>query len=187
MAEKSYEEWFHNETLLPVLKIFVSKLPNAPTILDLGCGVGGESKRLIELGAHVIGVDFSPKSLDYAKKRIKKGEFINEDIRKINFKKGTFNGILDAGTLFHFSEQQQNQILRKLLNFLKIDGVFLSIFPEGDYVGIQEVNQEKKLLERYVRLISKEQWIKQVTKQGFKKYNIIDFTFGKFICVEFQK
>src|SRR6056297_2665814 len=41
-------------------------------ILDLGCGPGFYSKRLAEAGYSVTGVDFSKKSIDYAKKQAEK-------------------------------------------------------------------------------------------------------------------
>lgn len=51
------------------------------TIVDFGCGGGLISIPLIELGAHVIGIDLSPSSIECAKKRANgKGEFICADL-----------------------------------------------------------------------------------------------------------
>jgi 2-polyprenyl-3-methyl-5-hydroxy-6-metoxy-1,4-benzoquinol methylase len=66
VAERSYNDWFHNPALLPTLTAFMCHLPKQPLVLDLGCGTGGESRRLSELGASVIGIDFSEESIRYA-------------------------------------------------------------------------------------------------------------------------
>lgn len=61
-AHQSFKDWFNNPALLPTLSVFIQHLPEKPLVLDLGCGTGGESKRLLELGAKVTGIDFSEKS-----------------------------------------------------------------------------------------------------------------------------
>lgn len=44
-------------------------VPNGPTIVDLGCGVGHGCQTLAQIpGAKVLGVDISRESLDYAKR-----------------------------------------------------------------------------------------------------------------------
>jgi 2-polyprenyl-3-methyl-5-hydroxy-6-metoxy-1,4-benzoquinol methylase len=82
-AEKSFNEWFNNPALLETEKSFVRELKGNPLILDLGCGTGGESKRLIELGADVIGIDLSNESIKYAVKNVPKGKFSLMDILKM--------------------------------------------------------------------------------------------------------
>lgn len=113
IAEYSFKTWFNNKTLLPVLKQFIKKLPEKPKVLDLGCGVGGESKRLVGLGATVIGIDNSEKSIEIAKENIPEAEFYLMDILKMKFHPNSFNGVLDAAVLFHFTENEQIETLKK--------------------------------------------------------------------------
>lgn len=187
ISTQSFNEWFNNETLLPALKGFVEKLPPEPLILDLGCGTGGESKRLIDLGASVVGIDLSEKSIEYAKNNVIDAEFIVMDIMDMNFEEGKFNGILDAGSLFHFNKHDQNIVLTKLLKCLKDGSIFLSFYPEGDFEGIQEIEIETKKYNRYARFLSINEWAEQVIKIGFQKYKILDFQFQHFNAVEFNK
>jgi SAM-dependent methyltransferase len=187
IAELSFKDWFNNPSLLPTLTIFISHLPKKPLVLDLGCGTGGESKRLSELGARVIGVDFSEESLKYAKKNIPDCEFINMDILEIKFPNNHFDGILEAGVLFHFTETEQDNILHNLYSMLKSGSRFISYYPHGNFEGMQEMDIVGTRLKRYSRLLLVQDWIQQVIKIGFNSYIEHDFNIGKFKCVEFIK
>lgn len=45
-ADDWANEWYSNETMLPLLQKFLSLFNNKPYILDAGCGAGYESMRL---------------------------------------------------------------------------------------------------------------------------------------------
>lgn len=172
IAPESFSKWFNNETLLPILKKFVNKLKETPLILDLGCGTGGESKRLVNLGASVIGIDLSDKSLKYAKENVLKAQFIKMNINRLAFKKNYFDGILEAGVLFHFNKEEQTLIIKELLEILKPAGIFLSIYPIGNDEGIQDIVINEHNFKRYRRLLHAEEWIQFLLNNGFKKYII---------------
>jgi len=187
IAERSFKEWLDNQALMPTLKKFMENLPPDPMVLDLGCGIGGESKRLVNLGAQVIGVDFSRNSLEYAERYVPEAEFFCVDILKMKFENCYFDGILEAGTLFHFEEDEQNKILRNIMNILKPEGIFLSYYPEGEFEGMQELEVSGKKYRRYARTMKKKDWINQVMKHGFKRYTEYDFNVGTFTCLLFYR
>jgi SAM-dependent methyltransferase len=187
IAEKSFKDWFNNPALLPTLKDFIDNLPKNPLILDLGCGTGGESKRLIELGANVIGIDLSRKSIQYAIDNIPKGKFFIMDILKMEFEKEQFDGIMEAGVLFHFTEEEQKVILKKIFSILKTNGIFISYYPEGNYEGMEEFHIGEKTYRRYARKTTMDIWGKNVEAAGFKKYRRLEFSIGTFKAIEFQK
>ena len=58
MAKQNYKDWFNNDALLPTLTEFIRLLPPNPIVLDLGCGTGGESKRVINLGLYQIFIKY---------------------------------------------------------------------------------------------------------------------------------
>lgn len=72
-------EWIHRDVLA-----------GQPTrILDLGCGPGLYASRLARRGHHVVGIDFSPASIAYAREQAHAEksacEFIESDIRAADF------------------------------------------------------------------------------------------------------
>ncbi len=186
-AKQSFKDWFNNNTLLPVLKYFVSKMPAKPRILDLGCGIGGEAKRLSGLNASVIGIDISEKCLEIARKNVPKVEFRNMDILFMKFNLHAFEGILDAGTLFHFNAVEQNKILRNVIKILTKTGVLLSFYPVGNKEGIQEIKIGEKIYRRYRRFISMKDWREQVLQAGFKRCEPVDFKYENFKTTIFYK
>ena len=62
-AERTADEWYHQEILNPSIQEFVSLLPHNPRVLDLGCGPENESMRLHYAGADVLGIDFSKECI----------------------------------------------------------------------------------------------------------------------------
>lgn len=186
-AEQSFKNWFNKDTLLPVPSYFVSKMPANPRILDLGCGIGGESKRLSDLNASILGIDISEKCLEIANKNVPKVEFHNVDILKMKFKPQTFDGILDAATLFHFNAVQQNNILRNINKIITAYGIFLSFYPEGNKEGVQEIKIGEQIYKRYRRFIPIKEWREQVLHAGFKRCEPVDFIYENFKATIFYK
>jgi ubiquinone/menaquinone biosynthesis C-methylase UbiE len=187
IAEQTYKNWKDDQTLLPVLEHMMEQLPPHPLVLDLGCGTGVETRRLVDSGASVVGIDLSEKSLQIARSHVAEATFLLMDILEMCFEENHFNGVLDAGTLFHFNEGEQNQVLKTISSIMKADGIFLSFYPSGDTEGVQEIEVEHIVYRRYVRHLDQDQWIAQVMKNGFKRYKKIDFSYMSFKATEFWK
>lgn len=104
-------------------------------VLDYGCGNGIHSVFPAKYGAEkVIGIDLSEKSLEIARKRIKregleaKVEFVLMDCEKMDFPENSFDIILDAGT---FSSLDIKKALPELSRVLKPDGFLIGIETFG--------------------------------------------------------
>lgn len=62
------------------------KNPGGKALLDLGCGPGLYGEEFSQLGFRVTGVDFSKRSIDYAKSHTKNGTYLCEDYLNLNLK-----------------------------------------------------------------------------------------------------
>lgn len=62
---------FHQELIRPYT-VKLLKVKDKQTILDIGCGNGNFSRRLAELGAHVVAFDYSEQMVECAKNRSEK-------------------------------------------------------------------------------------------------------------------
>jgi ubiquinone/menaquinone biosynthesis C-methylase UbiE len=95
-----------------------------PSILDIGCGNGKDTAYLISKGATVVGIDFSSKMLQEAKKRVINGMFYQMDMRNLEFSAQVFNGVWANGCIYHVPKVELSQVLKEVLRVLKPSGVF---------------------------------------------------------------
>lgn len=99
------------------------------TILDLGCGPGLYTSRLSKLGHSVTGIDFSKRSIEYAKKEAKRKnlniEYIYKNYLEINYDEA-FDVVLliycDFGAL---TNSERDVLLKNIYKSLKPGGLFI--------------------------------------------------------------
>jgi 2-polyprenyl-3-methyl-5-hydroxy-6-metoxy-1,4-benzoquinol methylase len=83
ISKQFADEWYSNDSLLPVLKSFVSLLNSNARVLDFGCGAGYESMRLHNLGVEVVGIDYSIEPIKIAREKNPQCRFEVMDFRRI--------------------------------------------------------------------------------------------------------
>lgn len=166
-AEENAKEWYENYMLMPSIEEFVSLLPEKPKVLDLGCGGGYESMRLMKAGAQVVGVDFSEESIRIAMERCPEVQFELMDFRRLDGEKlGKFDGVFACASLIHISQEELPGVFAQMRNILNPNGFVVAIAREGEgfWEGWPEVDGRK--LRRIVYLYSKETLSAAAT--GFK-------------------
>lgn len=130
------ERWYADESMLPVLKWFMDRLPPRPQVLDLCCGAGYESARMERLGAEVTGLDFSGVSLDIARERNPRLRFFQEDMLNDYSSIGQFDGVAVIAGLVHLANESLPLAFRRMAAVMKPDGLALLVVRDG--TGKQE-------------------------------------------------
>jgi SAM-dependent methyltransferase len=93
----------------PWLDQFLSLVPAAGSILDVGCGSGEPIARfLIEQGYEVTGADSSPSMIDICKHRFPLQQWTVADMRELCLD-ARFNGIIAWDSFFHLCPEDQRQ------------------------------------------------------------------------------
>ena len=124
MAEKGYDD----EYLVPYLKEYMEYLPNSPRIVDLCCGCGQDSMRLHNMGAEVVGIDFSPECIKIATERNPECKFYEDNILNDYSYAGKFDGCICIGGLVHIPDDKLNQVFANLHRVLNDNAyVFLAV------------------------------------------------------------
>ena len=127
------------------------KISRDTKIVDFGCGPGLYSKPLAKLGANLTGIDFSGRSIEYAKE-VAAREQLNINYIKQNYldfeTEDRFDLVLMIMCDFcALSSAQRKGILRKFHRILKpsgsvlLDVYSLSAFEQKEEVATYEVNQ----------------------------------------------
>lgn len=86
-------------------------------ILEMGCGDGEFSKRLVKLNVNVTATDVTPQVIKRAKKDIKNKRisFKVENAEKISFKNGNFNIVCGISILHHLNAYRALQEAYRVL------------------------------------------------------------------------
>lgn len=98
------------------------------TALDIGCGTGTNVITLAQAGWQVTGVDFAPRAIGKAKRKIKNAgidaNLIVRDATDLTGINGPFDLVLDIGC-FHGTGDQKGKYLGELGRLLAPDGYWL--------------------------------------------------------------
>ena len=105
------------------VKWLSSVIPVKSKILDIGCGPGLYTKRLI--GYNVTGMDLSKRSIAYAKSQDSKTEYLCQNYLELDY-----NGIFDAVILIYcdyaaLTSDERKTLLSKVYKALKPGGLFI--------------------------------------------------------------
>lgn len=106
-------------------KMLLDKMQPSPIILDLGCGPGIPTlKMLLDHGAQVIGNDISAKQIEMAKTHCPGARLVMGNMTTLAFEPASFHGITSFYTLFHLPRSKLRDMLAKIHRWLKPGGVF---------------------------------------------------------------
>ena len=92
------------------LERFVSYLPPAGVVLDIGCGMAEPIARyLLDAGFQVVGIDSSPTLVQLAADRFPDSKWIVADMRQLELGR-RFDGILAWDSFFHLTPDDQRDM-----------------------------------------------------------------------------
>lgn len=114
------------------------------TALDLGCGTGKLTARLLEAGHPVTGVDFSENMLAAARKNAPGAAFVQAELKEVPEKLAgqTFDCIVAAYALHHLPDEDKYALLTALKALLNPEGVIILgdvSFPDRE--GLEAVRE----------------------------------------------
>lgn len=118
------------------VKWLTSLIPVASRILDLGCGPGLYTKLLSDAGYDVTGMDYSKRSIAYAKEHDTKTKYVYQ-----NYLEMDYNEAFDVITLIYcdyaaLTPDERSKLLSKIHRGLKPKGLLIfDVFTEQTYDG----------------------------------------------------
>ena len=133
---KAYIENTLSVDMSHLYKYFLSYIPKASNILDLGCGSGRDSLEFIKKGYNVTSVDGS-KELSLAASKIIGKEVICSRFEDLKLKE-SFDGVWACASLLHVNKDNILDVIKNISSNLKTNGVFYMSFKYGDSEYIDE-------------------------------------------------
>ena len=122
----------------PDLDELTKRLVQGSTILDVGCGSGYIASILQGRGFRVTGVDISSRMLELAKVNAPRSTFIKMDMKRLEFPKESFDGIVCLYSIFHVPRRYHLGILKSFRRILKQRGFLTVHMGWGEWAGIEE-------------------------------------------------
>lgn len=113
------------------LRRFIRLAGKGGLALDTGCGPGRDSKYLFRHGMDVVGIDFSNKMLEEARKKAGDCRFIRMDMRNLKFDKNVFDGIWSNASILHIPKSDANAVLSEFGRILKPNGILYISVRKG--------------------------------------------------------
>jgi SAM-dependent methyltransferase len=118
---------------------FLALLPPAATILELGCGAGGDSAQMLARGFDVRPTDGSPELAAEASCRLGRPveTLLFHDLDEVE----TYDGIWANACLLHVPRPELARVLTLVWRALKPGGHFYASFKAGEEDGRDKLNR----------------------------------------------
>lgn len=163
------EDWFkghHSDTWwIEGTDKFVSFLKPDSLVLDVGCGAGIKSQYLLNKSLRVVGIDFSEKMIEIAKREVPNATFHVMDIKDLSGLQESFDGIFAQAVLLHIPEKEVSSVIDELKSKLK-DGGYLYVAVKGR----KENGKEEEVLVESDYGYEYERFFSYFTLPEIKKY-----------------
>jgi trans-aconitate 2-methyltransferase len=122
-------------------------LKKADAVLEIGCGVGVQTKLLAKASRHVVAIDLSEKSIEIAKRQfsnLKNVEWLAADVLEMNFSE-KFEVIVLPDVLHYIPLEKHFMLFEKLAAWLSPKGFILLHFPTANFIAWSKANDPSKL------------------------------------------
>jgi SAM-dependent methyltransferase len=127
-ANVGYPKWLQTH-LLP-------RLRPASSVLDLGCGNGIPTARILAEHHRVTGVDISPVQIARARMLVPGVTFIEADMASVEFSVAAFDAVVSFFALIHVPLEEQREILARVSTWLRPGGFFLATVGDQAWTGL---------------------------------------------------
>jgi len=155
------------EINLRALPEFMKILPPGGRVLDVGCFGGRDSKKFVDAGFSVTGIDVVDVFIREAKKYAPRAEFLEMDLLEMDFPAGSFDGILAQAVLLHLEKRDIPKALANFHCVLKKGGkVYIGVKRgEGEGWNADKLADNAK---RFFSYYTKEEIEGYVAQAGFE-------------------
>ena len=154
------------------LMAFLAQLPPGASILELGCGAGGDTAEMLARGFDVRATDGSPEMADVASKHL--GRTIETLLFHELDEVEAYDAVWANACLLHVPRNQLADVLRLIWRALKPAGYFFASYKEGDGDG-----DGRDTLNRYYNYPSQD-WLR-ATYADAGKWNSLSIERGEVI------
>jgi SAM-dependent methyltransferase len=117
-----------------LLQRFADRVKDRGEICDLGCGPGHVARFLKDIGAHVFGIDLSPRSITEAKRTNPDIRFRIGNMLALEISNRSLAGIAAFYSIVNLPRNTFPRIAHEMFRVLKPEGILLLAFHIGNEI-----------------------------------------------------
>ncbi|MGB9930660.1 class I SAM-dependent methyltransferase [Haloarcula amylolytica] len=118
-----------------LLDDLLERLPEAPTVLDVGCGDG--ARTLANLPSGSVGLDFSRSGLDLAAETVPDSRLVQGDMTALPVATDSVDAVTAYHAVFHVPRDQHPTVYREFARVLRPGGTVLMTLPSGQFETVR--------------------------------------------------
>lgn len=168
------QEFTTQKYVIPFITPFL-KITDQISVLEIGCGEGGNLKPFLDFGCKCMGIDLNSQQIQNAKHyyeahpNLSKLDLISEDIYNMEHLNDQFDLIMLRDVIEHIPDQER--FMHFVKRFLKKDGVLFFGFPPwyNPFGGHQQVLQGIPSKLPYYHILPKPLYLGVLNLFGYKK------------------
>ncbi|NHN64619.1 MULTISPECIES: class I SAM-dependent methyltransferase [Haloarcula] len=118
-----------------LLEDLLERLPEAPTVLDVGCGDG--ARTLANLPPNSVGLDFSRAGLNLAAETVPDSRLVQGDMTALPVATDSVDAVTAYHAVFHVQRDQHPEVYREFARVLRPGGTVLMTLPSGQFETVR--------------------------------------------------
>jgi len=104
-------------------------------VLELGCGQGTPTTRLLAERFTVTGVDISARQLELARSAVPNATFLHADMASLDLPPQSFDGVAAFFSLIHVPREEHAALLERIATWLRPGGLLVASMGVRDSPG----------------------------------------------------
>jgi len=113
----------------------LERLPAGAAVLDLGCGAGIPTTRVLAKRFDVTGVDIAARHVELARRNVPSARFIHADMATLDFSPASFDAVAAFYSIIHVPREQHAGLLRAIAGWLRPGGLLIATMGAGAAPG----------------------------------------------------
>jgi ubiquinone/menaquinone biosynthesis C-methylase UbiE len=166
IANRYFQERTRDSEDIRLLDDLVTRLPAGAHVLDAGCGAGIPVAQILNERFKVTGVDFSEAQIDLARKNVPAGEFLCQDMTRLDFGDDTFDAICSYYAIIHIPREEHRSLLVNFQRMLKPGG--LALLCLGAENLIDDIDENYLGIRMYWSHFDSDTYLQMLKDAGFQ-------------------
>ncbi|WP_152363937.1 class I SAM-dependent methyltransferase [Microlunatus speluncae] len=124
-----YQAWISSvgdDPRLGFLNDVLTRLPDQPVALDLGCGAGLPCTALLAEHGDTTGVDISAAQVELARHNVPKARFLKSSMRTLAFPAESFDLVTAFYSIPHLPRTDHAELFQRIAGWLRPGGILLA-------------------------------------------------------------